>query len=100
MTSWSCSGVFDHPDVLGDALPSLAPNSENLKVSRLLTEKIPKLIACQKLQNAKIVQARSPYMFLYDLNLREGLKAKKRVTGLVLAVILSFVGELVHFVAL
>ena len=26
--------------------------------------------------------------------IREGLKAKKRVTGLVLAVILSFVGEL------
>ena len=99
MTSWSCSGVFDHPDVLGDALSSLAPNSENLKVSRLAT-KIPKLIACQKLQNAKIDQTRSPYIFLSDLNLREGLKAKKRVTGLVLAVILSFVGELVHFVAI
>lgn len=40
------------------------------------------------------------HMFLSDLNLREGLKAKKRVTGLVLAVILSFVGELVHFVAM
>ena len=35
------------------------------------------------------------HIFWSDLNLREGLKAKKRVTGLVLAVILSFVGELV-----
>ena len=35
-------------------------------------------------------------MFWSDLPLREGLKAKKRVTGLVLAVILSFVGELVQ----
>ena len=48
----------------------------------------------------KIDQTWSPYMFWSDLNLREGLKAKKRVTGLVLAVILSFVGELVHFVAM
>ena len=39
-------------------------------------------------------------MFSPDPNLREGLKAKKRVTGLVLAVILSFVGELVRLVAI
>ena len=79
--TWGCSPVSG--DQLWEPQGFQISNRKNPKI-----DSMSKVIKCQDRSNSITI--------CFDLILREGLKAKKRVTGLVLAVILSFVGELVH----